>query len=86
MGKVIIGGNSFKLNTENMVDNLYRDHHLGKSKGSTHKKHVPGIHLFFLEKTQKAFAFHFIEKKEMNRVLSVTAHRKGGRTGNGNKI
>jgi hypothetical protein len=45
MGKVIIGGNSFKLNTENMVDNLYRDHHLGKSKGSTHKKHVPGIHL-----------------------------------------
>jgi hypothetical protein len=31
----------------------------------------------FFEKTQKAFAFHFIEKKEMNIGLSVTARGKG---------
>jgi hypothetical protein len=32
---------------------------------------------FFFEKTQKAFAFHFIEKKEMNIGLSVTTRREG---------
>jgi hypothetical protein len=50
------------------------------------KREKTEIKTFFFEKTQQAFAFHFIEKKEMNRVLSVTAHRKGGRTGNSNKI
>jgi hypothetical protein len=33
--------------------------------------------LLFFEKTQKAFAFHFIEKKEGNIGLSVTTRGRG---------